>query len=308
VTPARPSTLPANIRSFARRGTTIAALLLLGCARGPRMHPGETTSVRGADALGRAAGTLGASMFECEEDDVDVRMLGASSYEVSGCGRRGVYACTTRPAAFHREPVCVLQGALETVAREAARASWDDAAIHRAVGSVNDELVTCIDPAHLPLRVTLTFSARGAVSASSWPSEVGLVEQRCAADIVGAIVMSGSVPSSRRVVLTLHPRAASTRADTPSSDAGYAESLSRYEAELRTRLDGDASAIIACNEGHPTAVTIAWTENGLVSPTLRGALQGSDVEGCVIALLAHLPSPPAGASGTLLHVVRAPSQ
>lgn len=100
------------------------------------------------------------------------------------------------------------------------------------------------------------------------------------------------------------PSAADLPVSSPAPETQGAE-VTAAEAAVRAALDAAHADVLACVARDRVVVRATWDAAGVVSLALQGDLAGSPEEGCVRAALSAL-SAPAGAAGTVLHLVRDP--
>lgn len=91
-------------------------------------------------------------------------------------------------------------------------------------------------------------------------------------------------------------------ADESAAEAGDGAVQGRVEAAIRAGIEAHRADVYACTQRDPTVVRATYAADGSLELRLGGGLEGSPEEGCVRAALdgAHAP---AGASGTVLHLV-----
>jgi len=183
----------------------------------------------------------------------------------------------------------------------------------RASESRRDEIAAALRPATPAVlacfpgvqRVDLYLhvSARGRVDYFTAPRALVRDERRCLLRaMTGRSAPQADEPASARVRFEGGTRATlvngSTQVTRATASAGAGEN-----PEVRTLLDTQREAILACAERATVVVVVRWDASGAVTLALGGDLAGSSNEGCVRSALGaqHVA---ASAPGELRHLVR----
>ena len=292
--------------------TTVGAAV--GCARSAQA-PGTTVRASESDRLGRAAATRGAIDLRCPEQHISVRALGASGYEVRGCGSLRSYTCTM---GAHRQPVCVAEGEVRAAPTPAVASS--DEVVRTALEAIRPGLLACVASPERAIELLLAIPQSGTVTVARWRSLLSVDERTCGSAVIAGMTLPNEVRQARTLAVRLDSTGVVIGTDAHGEESGPDAPAARALADgnsgqvqagvspdtaasIRSALDARAESILACSASSALAIGASWS-SGSITFTLRAELHGTDVEGCVRALTADIPAPPD--EGSLLHVVHRP--
>lgn len=191
-------------------------------------------------------------------------------------------------------------------------------AVATALAAGNRSILACF-PEQPAVEMTLLISAQGAVYDFRAPVPLGHAERDCLehafmwlraprASTPAAVQLRFPIDASAlrapQPPLPVTPVVPAVGASVTTDPAARpAPALADDATRLRTWLDAQREAILACTERTTVVVTARWDASGAVSVALVGDLAGTPAEGCVRSAVGWqrvTPSP----AGELRHLVR----
>lgn len=178
--------------------------------------------------------------------------------------------------------------------------------------SATNAVLACF-PGAQRIELALLIAPQGNVYDFRGPRQLTADERRC----VGRALSSLRAPSSSAAIRRARARFPDEQPTTPDSPTAADASVpatdgflsvdaggpADHATRLRTWLDGQRDAILACTQRTNVVVTARWDATGTVTVALVGDLAGTPAEGCVRSAVGaqHVT---AGAAGEVRHLVR----